>query len=280
MRALAFVIVLFVFSSYVIGQTDLQKLVDTEHAFARLAAEQGTRAAFLANMADDALIFNPDRIVAKPFWTARPNGPGLLSWAPNYADVSSNGMIGYTTGNWEFRPKGKDDVPAGFGEFITVWVRQPDGKYRFVVDIGVGHDKPVKFSSEYATSMEKVKDANENNSSPADVSNGFLQTAEEIGLAKAYSLFGSDELHMFREGKAPIIGKKEVQSALKGDKATVRFARKSTFFGSGDISFNLGAYTISERGKVTEKGNSLQIWKLIRGTWQIVLDILKPVPAN
>ncbi len=274
------VLILLSSTLWAAAQSDLQKLVDTEHGFARVASEQGTRAAFLANMADDALVFNPDRTVAKPLWNARPDTPSLLSWAPNYADVSSNGMIGYTTGNWEFRQKGKNDAPTGFGEFITVWVRQPEGKYKFVVDIGVGHDKPAKFSTEYTTSGEKVKDKNENNSSPADVSNGFLQTGEEQGLAKAYSVFAGDEIRMFREGKAPIIGRKEVQAALKRITGTVRFARKSTFVGSGDISFNLGTYTMSEGGKVTEKGNSLQIWKLIHGKWQIVLDILKPVPAK
>ena len=38
------------------GQTDIQKLVAAEHAFAQMAAENGTKAAFLANMTDDALV--------------------------------------------------------------------------------------------------------------------------------------------------------------------------------------------------------------------------------
>ena len=264
----------------VIGQSDIQKVIDTEHSFAKLATEQGTRAAFLANMADDALVFNPDRIVAKPFWTARPTSPSLLSWAPNYADVSSNGMIGYTTGNWEFRPKGKEDTPTAFGEFITIWLRYPDGKYKFVVDIGVGHDKPAKYSNDWRTSIEKVKDANEKNTSPADIANGFLQTAGSDGMGKAYSLYASDEIHVFRENKEPVIGKKAVLASQKGNKALVAFAKRSTFFGSGDISYNLGTYTMSKGDKVVEKGNSMQIWKLTKGKWQIVLDILKPVPAK
>lgn len=262
------------------AQTDLQKVIDTEHAFAKLAAEQGTRTAFLANMADDALVFNPDRIVAKPFWTARPNGAGVLSWAPNYADVSSNGMLGYTTGNWEFRPKGKDDTPTAFGEFITVWLRYPDGKYKFVIDMGVGHDKPAKFSNDWITSTEKTKDANEKNTSPADIANGFLQTAASDGLKKAYSLYASDEIRVYRENKLPFVGKKAALTSQKGSKAVVAFAKRSTFFGSADISYNLGTYTVTEGGKVVEKGNSMEIWKLTKGKWQIVLDILKAVPAK
>ena len=139
----AFVAVLFAFVP-LFAQSDLQKLVDAEHAFAKLAEEKGTKAAFLANLTDDALVFVPEKINAKEFWTARAASASLLSWAPNYADISANGIMGYTTGNWEFRPKGKGDTPTAFGDFITVWVRQPDGSYKWVIDIGVGHAKPEK----------------------------------------------------------------------------------------------------------------------------------------
>lgn len=280
MRVILIFVLFLLFVSPAFGQSDLQKLVDTEHLFAQVAAESGTKPAFLEFLADDAVVFVPDRANGKGYWTARQPSPSLLSWAPNYADISSSGILGYTTGNWEFRPKGKDDTPAAFGEFITIWLRRPNGKYRFVVDIGVNHAKPAKYSTEWTTSNETVKDRNEKNTSPADVAHGFLQTAGESGMAKAYSLFGADEIRMYREEKLPIIGKKAVLASLRDSKATVAFAKRSIFFGSGDISYNLGTYTMSNGGKVIEKGNSMQIWKLIRGKWQIVLDILKPVPAK
>ena len=280
MRVFAAFIITILCSSFLVGQTDIQKLVDTEHAFAQYAEENGTRKAFLEFLAEDGLVFVPDRANGVEYWFARAPNASLLSWAPNYADISSNRILGYTTGNWEFRAKGKTDAPSAFGEFITVWLRLPNGKYKFIVDIGVSHDKPVKYSTEWTTHAVKVKEANANNSSPADVSNGFLQTAEESGLSKAYRTFADPELRMFREGKAPIVGLRDALRSLKGSTSAVRFARKSTFFGSGDISYNLGTYTMSEGGKVIEKGNSMQIWKLIRGNWRIVLDILKPVPVK
>src|SRR5437868_10756079 len=136
--------------TYAVGsaQGDLQKLVDTEHEFARAAAEKGTKTAFLAYLTDDAVVFVPDQTNGKAFWTARGDTSSLLSWAPNYADISANGIMGYTTGNWEFRANGKGDAPSAFGDFITVWLRQPSGRYKFVIDIGVSHDKPAKYSSE------------------------------------------------------------------------------------------------------------------------------------
>src|SRR5260221_7027640 len=106
-----------ILSAIVLGQSDLQKLVDTENAFARTAAEKGTRTAFLSFLADDSIVFNPQRSNGKEVWTARKESPALLSWYPIFADISGNGLIGYTTGPWEYRPKGKEDTPAAFGHY-------------------------------------------------------------------------------------------------------------------------------------------------------------------
>ncbi len=266
--------------TYSIGsaQGDLQKLVDTEHAFAR-AAEKGTKSAFLAYLTDDAVVFVPDQTNGKAFWTARGDTSSLLSWAPNYADISANGIMGYTTGNWEFRAKGKGDAPSAFGDFITVWLRQPSGRYKFVIDIGVSHDKPAKYSSEWVTTEDKTSDANERNSSAVETANGFFDFAAKKGLAKAYEVFAAPEIRMYREGKFPIIGKNAAIAAIKNQSGTVTPAKRSTLLGSANIAYTNNTYTVARDGKVTEKGNFLQIWKLRAGKWQIVLDIFKALPA-
>lgn len=278
---LTLAVVLALFSIIPIyGQADLQKIVDTEHEFAKFALEKGTKAAFLEFSAADGLLFVPDRVNAKEHWNSRGPSVGLLSWDPNYADVSANGLLGYTTGNWEFRPKGKDDVASAFGEFITVWLRHPDGRYRFVVDIGVGHAKPSKYSTDWITSADKAKDLNEKNSSAGDNANGFYTTMTEQGIAKAYETYAVDDLRSFREDKAPILGKKQLMSLMKSEKATYSIPKRSSFFGSADLAYTTNTYTKAVDGKIVEKGNTMQIWKLIKGRWRIVLDIFKPVPQK
>src|SRR5258708_6987394 len=89
MKTINVLFALLAFSMIGLAQGDLQKLVDTEHAFAQMAEEKGTRAAFLENLTDDALVFIPDKTNGKAFWTARATSASLLSWAPNYADISS-----------------------------------------------------------------------------------------------------------------------------------------------------------------------------------------------
>lgn len=260
------------------GNAHLQKVVDTEHAFAKAASERGTKAAFLEYLHNEGFLFLPDRVNGKTYWNGREQSTGLLSWAPNYADVSADGVIGYTTGNWEFRPKGKDGEATGFGQFVTVWLRQPLGEYKFVVDIGVAHPKPAKFSTDWTTSLQASANGNDPAGSTAESLDGFYNTIHGKGLAKAYDAFAGDNVRGFREGKAPFIGKQNLLSASKGQDGSFSFAKESIFFGSSDLAYNLNTYTRTENGKVVEKGNMMQIWKLVRGKWQIVLDIFKPVP--
>jgi ketosteroid isomerase-like protein len=263
----------------VCGQTALQKLVDSEHAFAEMAAKEGTPAAFLAYMTDDASVFNPDIANAKKAWTGRKNNGSLLSWAPNYADISSNGLMGYTTGNWEFRPKGKDDTPSAFGEFITIWMRQPAGTYKWVVDIGIAHAKPDKYSTDWVTAKDRSSDPNKNGSSAADTANGFIEIADRQDLKKAYSSYVAEDVRLYRENEFPVIGKKAAIKRIGAEKGKINFAHKSSFFGAADLSYSLSTYTRTHSsGKVIEKGNYMQIWKLKNGKWKIVLDIFKPVP--
>lgn len=280
MRTITVFVAILAFSMIGSAQSDLQKLVDTEKAFAQMAAQKGTKAAFLANLTDDAVLFLPDKLNGKSYWNARAEGTGLLSWAPNYAVVSANGILGYTTGNWEFRPKGIGDQPTTFGEFITIWLRHPDGKYRFVIDIGVGHAKPSKYSTDWVTSANKARDPNEKDISAADAANGFFETATKQSTKKAYETYLADDVRLYREDNLPFIGKKAALKVVAGDKGKMMLSKQSTFFGAADLSYTTRTYTRTVGDKVTEKGNYMQIWKLKNSKWRIVLDIFKPVPEK
>jgi ketosteroid isomerase-like protein len=55
-----------------------------------------------------------------------------LSWEPFRAEASKSGDLGYTIGNWKLAEK--DTVL--YGNYYTVWKKQKDGKWKFVVDGG------------------------------------------------------------------------------------------------------------------------------------------------
>src|SRR4030081_3779312 len=86
-------------------QSPLQSMVETELAFAKMSAEQGTRPSFMAFIDDEGILFRPRAVKGKQWMTQNPVPPSdkrpLLSWYPTVADVARAGDMGYTTGPWE-----------------------------------------------------------------------------------------------------------------------------------------------------------------------------------
>lgn len=76
----------------------LQSMVDTERAFARMAAKQGVRPAFLAFIADDGILFRPTAVKGKQWMTEHPlptsDKRPLLSWYPTIASMAHAGDMG------------------------------------------------------------------------------------------------------------------------------------------------------------------------------------------
>ncbi|HLM00100.1 MAG TPA: nuclear transport factor 2 family protein [Pyrinomonadaceae bacterium] len=260
------------------AQSDLQKLYDTEKAFERAAAEKGVNQAFVEYSAPDGVCFNPSPVNCREYWRGRPASPAALLWNPNFVDVSSNGAMGYTTGNSIYRAKGKDDPEAYYGQYVTVWQRQPNGTYLAAIDLGITHEKTAA-DTEWKSPADSGRELNEKKSSAADASTAFFETATKQGLGRAYKTFLAEDARLLREGKQPILGKPNALAGFKNDKTRVFFAKRSVFVGAADMAYVSNTYTVSDRsGKQIEKGNFLQIWKLRAGKWQIVLDAFLPIP--
>src|ERR1700704_5975824 len=120
---------------------DVKSMVETERAFSRMSEEKGTREAFAEFIAADGILFRPGPVVGKKWMQEHPLPPATtrqwLSWQPIFAAVSRAGDLGYTTGPWQFKRDIKDAKPVAFGNFMTVWKRQANGSWKFVLDLGI-----------------------------------------------------------------------------------------------------------------------------------------------
>jgi ketosteroid isomerase-like protein len=122
----------------------LDSLVDVEKAFSALSVEKGMKVAFLAYLADDAILFRPAPIPGRRSWESRANPPGTLIWDPSYAEVSAFGDLGVSTGPWEYRPPDSTHGEIGYGQFVSIWRRMDEeGPWAVAVDLGVSHAKPA-----------------------------------------------------------------------------------------------------------------------------------------
>jgi ketosteroid isomerase-like protein len=291
--AAAFWLLLFSFNSFSQDKSNLQKLVETEIAFAKAAEMKGTRAAFLEFLADDAVVFRPGARNGKEFWQAQPDSPALLAWSPAWADVSSDGNLGYTTGAWELRPKGKTDAPNAFGQYVTIWLKQADGNFKAVLDIGISHEKPASKTVSKGSSV-KAAAPSATWKSPVDAGTGETKIESRITLNTLTDIFSkrqmSDALFRYlandaivlREGRMPFVNK--TPAFLELEKVDKDFPPDSYLNFDGNISqrygnmmYSYGTYKLTHKDKSVSNWNFLQIWKFRENRWQIVLDIFTPL---
>ena len=110
------------------------QVIATERAFARMAVEKGTWTAFRHYATKDAQ-FPPQPGVEGSYANVHrsfkdtPDPAQPIVWGPDAAWSSCDGSFAVTTGEAAY-PDGRK------ARFVTVWQRQDDGEYRWVLDQG------------------------------------------------------------------------------------------------------------------------------------------------
>lgn len=108
-----------------------------------LASREGFHKALL-EYADDSLVKPEDgkfpvmgKKALEETWVGS-DGTKDISWKPYKAEAAKSGELGYTLGNWKFTTPDT----TYYGNYITIWKRQADGKWKWVVDGGDNTPSP------------------------------------------------------------------------------------------------------------------------------------------
>ena len=107
---------------------DPSAVIAAELAFARAAQEKGQWTAFAATAANDAVMFEPQMVLAQAWLKGRPNPPVAVRWQPHQVWSSCDGSLMVSHGAWQ--------APSRTGYFTTLWQRQRNGTYKWIYDGG------------------------------------------------------------------------------------------------------------------------------------------------
>lgn len=120
----------------------LEQVRAADTAFSALAQRVGTGRAFGDFAAENAQIFStPGEFITGPRAISASFGPsgtsGALVWRPVAGGVSQSGDLGFTVGNAVFTGQREDGGQVvRYSKYLTVWKKQRDGDWRYVVDGG------------------------------------------------------------------------------------------------------------------------------------------------
>ena len=128
-------------------KNDPSALIATDKAFSQMSVDKGLNTAFIAYAADsvtklrdgDFPITSKNEMIG--IYRKRVDTGMILKWVPVKAEISQSNDLGYTFGNWELYLKSKDTTI--YGNYVSIWKKQSDGSWKYVLDAGSNSPKPL-----------------------------------------------------------------------------------------------------------------------------------------
>jgi ketosteroid isomerase-like protein len=118
-----------------------KEIFQAEKAFEKMTSEKGIAEAFyyfadqnaVIKRENDTLITGNENI--KIYYEKKSLKDAIVTWTPDFIDVSESGDLGYTYGKYTWKIKGTDGNKVEYkGVFHTVWKRQKDKSWKYVWD--------------------------------------------------------------------------------------------------------------------------------------------------
>ena len=262
---------------------DLQALVDTERAFAHTATLKGVRDSFLDFFADDAIALTPSPTPAKARLRSRPAQPFSateLKWEPRTGDIARSGELGWLTGPSSFHAPNETNLQ--YGNYLSVWRKEPDGNWRVFIDVGVGTPQPVTFAPGFM--RFPFGDRYRGEEGKAASAAALLQADRELngrigsaGTAQAFRTRAAAEARLHRFGVVSIVGRSAIADWLGQHAASMSAATGAADASqAGDVGYSYGTYEL--KGAAPESGAYVRVWtRDVAGTWFVVADVTQPV---
>jgi ketosteroid isomerase-like protein len=115
-------------------------LLKADRDFSAMSVKEGMFKAFLYYMDEEGVILRDSSYPSKGKEELRKRFEGrsdtsfVLSWDPLYERISDSGELGYTYGIHSTLDKATRKISKG--TYITIWKKQSDGSWKFVLDTG------------------------------------------------------------------------------------------------------------------------------------------------
>lgn len=259
------------------ARTDPAPVVAAERAFAADGAALGIKDSFLKHSAEQAIVLQPEPVLAKAVFGAAPGGAGgaKLIWWPLWAGIARSGDLGFTTGPYTVNGK-----PGAW--YFTVWARQADGGWKWLFDGGPPSDTAgaAPQGSTVAYARAAARSAGSSAKAMAEVSRAEIALAAtaRTDAKAAFLAAAADDARIVGSKARPPTSRAETEAELATRPATMVFAPMGGEASSaGDLAWTYGVATWTADGQ-PRRGHYVRIWRNDAKGWRLLFDELLPVP--
>lgn len=114
-------------------------LMDADRAFSKVSEIRGLKFAYIQYIDSSGILLRPNTVPliegnAMDFISRSDDASFTMTWEPKKGFVASSGEMGYTYGIYSLKRNDADSVM--YGTYVTIWKKQPDGKWKFVLHSG------------------------------------------------------------------------------------------------------------------------------------------------
>jgi ketosteroid isomerase-like protein len=258
------------------AEGDAAPVIAAERAFAARGSEVPVKQAFLDFAAPQGVLVDSERGAENALhsiatWPDR-NNPGYIKWWPLYAGISRDGTLGFTTGAATY---GGDKA---FSNYFTVWKKQPDGSWKWLIDMGASAPSASPFGPDTAVTTAPPANAPPATADAARTkvcaSEAAMVREAATDLSNAYVKRLAPEARIMGLEPQPAVGRAAYIEALAQRPNRVAFRTLSCeVAGSGDFAWSYGTATWSDKDK-PQQGVYLRVWQARRTGWVILVDNL------
>ena len=245
-------------------------LAAAETAFAAHSVREDMRAAFVAAFAPDGLLVRSGWANARESWSARAAPPIVLDWKPVHVEAARSGDLGLSTGPWRITPRG-GKAPTDYGQFVSIWEREPGGAWQVAVDIGISHPAPTLWDAP----LDARTSPGTPGRAPLEAAEAaFADLAASSGPRFAWAAWAAEDLRLYRDGHEPWLGRGDV-ARHQWDEARVAFVPERIVTArSGELGYARGHLAMPRTPGV--KGWYLHVWRHEAAGWRLVADVVNP----
>ncbi len=275
MKTIPVAMLMFLFTSVRMhGQSLCAEVISAEKAFAALSLEKNIQEAFLANMCEQSVMSGKNGFEnGLANYRKQPKDTAAaLTWEPDFAAISAAGDLGYTTGPFQYSLGGKDVV---YGNFATVWQKQPDGQWKLLIDLGnsVSAGKDPREKTAGACIMPELLPKHAQNDTDLVALDHNFSTKIWAGLMAVYKDVAHPEMHILWPGKTTIVTD-AARKDFYNQQVSIRFHPERQFLAhSRDFGVVYGKCEVSADNK---EGVYMHVWRRDPSKgWQLLHETVK-----
>ena len=255
-------------------------LAAAETAFAAHSVREDMRVAFLAAFDGDGVFVREGWKVSNDFLRDRPAPQIVLDWRPQYVEASASGDLGLSTGPSRITSKTDPKAAPSYGQFVSVWRREPGGAWKVAVDLGIAHAGDALWSAPLEARQLPGAAGARDGSGVLEAEARFAADARSRGLRAAYEAHGADNLRFYRPGESPRITRATaLASPAMAGEAPAWTVERSETARAGDLAYARGAYA-AQGAPGAALGWYLRVWRREAGQWRLAMDVVNPAPPR